>query len=208
MKRGIFFLLAGLCFIAIGILLWVKTEAFLNVISILFCVYLIVDGVKSFFSVNKVKDYNNTALKVSLIVKGILEILVGILATILVAANWSNNAMIFILAYVIGIDFLVTSIVDFVDWVVLKIHNVKAGGGLLVEAGLGLVFGILFCLFPQQFMHGISTIVGVLIIVAGALTVAYAIHSMVMVNTLKKYGIDLKAGKKQAIADFEDAGKK
>ncbi len=207
MKRAVYFLVIGLAFIAIGIFMWAKTATFMNVISILFSIYLIFDGGKSLVTLPKLNGVNNKGLKISLVVKAIVEILVGIIAIIVVAshwqADWRNNIALKAMAYLIGVNFLVTAIVDFADWIVLAKNKFKAGG-LLVEAGLDCVFGILFCIFPQNLSHAIIVIIAVLIIIAGVLTGSYAIHSMVMVHTLKKYGIDVRLDKQQAVADFEE----
>ncbi len=212
MKRFLYFLALGLLLVALGIYIWANPTTFINLVTILLGIYLIFDGLKTFYLLFKISQDSKKAglkkangelakgIKITMVVKALLNIIIGILGLVIVAT--SQDAVVKIIMIVIGVDFIVSGIIDLVEYFSFKAKGFDSGS-VLVEGIVGIALGILFCIFPEIIGETALRIVSIVVMMIGVISVCHAIYSLVLANQLKKYGIN-PAKKKIQDAKFEE----
>lgn len=202
MKTFLFYILAALILLGVGIFMIAMPDAFLGIFVIIFSIFLILNSLRSIYSIFAFK-LASLRLKWSLGVKAFINAVIGIIAIVIAMKNLSMISHL--LVYLIAIDFFISAIVDGVDYILLKRASFPTGT-LGIEILLAILFGLLFFIFPSFISHTAVTILAVVIICIGVMVGITGAYSLYIDRTFKKFGIDRK-GVKKAEAEFVDMNK-
>lgn len=189
MKKFIFNLLAAIILVGVGVFMIAMPEAFLGTLVIIFALFLVLDAIKSLYLIFVIKtDRRN--LKISMGVKAIINAAIGIISIVVSARN--PSAIPKLLVYLIAIDFFATALVDISDYVILKRIGFPTGT-MMSEIFMSVLFGILFCIFPQMISDLAVIVLAVVLISIGVIVLISGVYSLYIERTFKKYGINRKA---------------
>lgn len=202
MKRVIYFFLLGIATIALGIFMWARPNTFVNVIAVAFSLYLAFSGFKSLFFYFKLKNKSSKAISNSVLIKALVNLVIGILSMVIIFTK--KEAVLNFLVYLIAADLIVSSLVDLVDFFMIRKAKLElVYSSLSLQAALGLVFGILFIVFPQFVGHAGLTIIAVIFIAIGIIISCYAAHLYLLTKALKSQKTASEVY--EATAEFEEA---
>jgi uncharacterized membrane protein HdeD (DUF308 family) len=156
--------LRGLFAIIFGLLSWIWPRITLQVLTIFFAAYVLVDGV---FTVFSAVSTAGTGQKVWLLIQGILEILAGVVTFI-----WPALTALTLL-YIIAIYGLIVGITEIVFAVAArrKITNERF---LVISGVLSIIFSIVLLVWPNASLLSIVWLIGIYAIIYGGLLIALA----------------------------------
>ena len=202
MKKAIYSSILGLLIIALGIFMWANPNAFVNILAFIFALYMLFDGMKGLISFLKIRKVGNKALRVSMLVKALINIAVALI-TVIVSMN-NKEAILNIVVYLIAANFLLSAFVDIADYFMIKRAKLDYGySSLSMDAVLGLVFGILLIVFPQFIGKAGLVIISVIVIGIGIIACSYGFHSYKMVKVFNSYVKDADSSAPEA--EFTEA---
>ena len=202
MKKAIYSSILGLLIIALGIFMWANPNAFVNILAFIFALYMLFDGFKALISFLKIRKVGNKALRVSMLVKALINIAVALI-TVIVSMN-NKEAILNIVVYLIAANFLLSALVDIADYFMIKRAKLDYGySSLSMDAVLGFIFGILLIVFPQFIGKAGLVIISVIVIGIGIIACSYGFHSYKMVKVLKSYSKDADSSVHEA--EFTEA---
>lgn len=196
MKKFIFNLLTAIILVGVGIFMIAMPEAFLGTLVIVFASLLVLDAIKSLYMVFAIKAKSRN-LKITMAVKAVINAAIGIVAIVMAARNPSTVSKVIV--YLIAIDFFATALVDISDYIVLK-HIGFPTGTMFTEIVMSILFGVLFCIFPQVISDLAIIVLAVVLIAIGVIILISGVYNLYIERTLKKYGI--KKGSDPTETDF------
>lgn len=191
LKKFFSLLLSAIVLICVGIFMIAMPDAFLGIVVIVFSLFLALDGLKSIYLIFKTK-IGSRGFKWTMGIKALINIAIGVTAIVLAAQDPATVSSI--LVYLIAADFFATALVDLFDYTLLRRMALPAGS-LGIEIIASILFGVLFCLFPQFISHTAVTILAVVVICMGAMSFISAIYALYIDRTFNKYGINRNEAK-------------
>jgi len=152
-----------------GIYLMFQQESFIRIFISILGLFLAGSGLFSLFSLNRYQLGKRT--KIATLVKALISLGLGVVAIIvpLSAANVSWT----VLLYVIAAELIFSSIILFLDALLLRKSGIIISG-MLSEGVFSLVVAILLFVFPQQIGSMLLKLVGAVLIASGLAMVLWA----------------------------------
>ena len=168
--RWIVQLLIAIVIVLIGIFILVRQDLFKQILVIALGVLAIITGITSLATMNKYSfgKFNHG----STLVKGVLGIVVGMLAVIMPLAT-GETAWTFII-YVLAAELVISSLVLFIDAVAVKSAGFPAAP-LVTEGIVSLIFAVILFLFPRDVANLLVTILGITVLIVGVTLALLAI---------------------------------
>ena len=162
-KKWLGQLLIGLVIVAAGVFILVRTESFLQIFVIILGLAAIINGSLALISMNRYAfgKYNRNAT----IVKGILGLVVGVLAVVLPLATAETTWMIFI--YILAGQMLISAFITLVASASVRRQKLAATP-MVQEALVNLVLAVILFLFPRSLGTLLINILGIIVIAVGA----------------------------------------
>jgi len=198
MKKFLFYLLASLLLIGVGIFMIALPDRFLGIVVIIFSLFIIFDGLKSFYLLFRVK-VASSRFRWTMGLKALINSAIGVISIMIAIFNPTTISKI--LVYLIAADFFATAIVDLFDYMILR-TDALVTGTLGFEIIISILFGVLFCIFPQFVSHTAVTILAVIVICTGVMAFIIGSYGLYVERTFKKFGID--PSKKSAGEEFSE----
>jgi uncharacterized membrane protein HdeD (DUF308 family) len=155
-------LLAALVVVALGVFILVRQDLFKQILIMALGVVAIVTGITSLATMNRYAfgKFNHG----STLVKGVLGLIIGVLAVIMPLAT--GEAVWTVIIYLLAAQMLIAAVVLLID-----AFAVKAAGfpplPLVTEGLISLVIAVLLFLFPRDVANLLVTVFGIIIIVVG-----------------------------------------
>lgn len=171
--RWILQLLVAIIIVILGIFILVRQDLFKQILVIALGVAAIATGIGSLATMNRYSfgKFNHT----STLVKGVLGIIIGVLAVVMPLAT--GETVWTVIIYILAAQMLISGLVMLSDSIAVKSAGFPASP-LVTEGILSLVLAIVLFVFPRNVADLLVTILGIIIIVVG-LTVgllAYFMH--------------------------------
>jgi uncharacterized membrane protein HdeD (DUF308 family) len=176
LKTFVFRIVIGLLLVTLGILAFVQNQGFIRVLIIICGVYMICDSLFGVFTVSAYKplfDESRTAKTLNL-VSNIIGIMFGLFAVIAPFA-WAKSVGL-VLALLLAFYLLFSCFVAFrIYFGLKKAKSEIIPKNLLIEGLCDLIFALVLIIAPQQIASTIFVILGIVLIAAGAVTIALTI---------------------------------
>jgi uncharacterized membrane protein HdeD (DUF308 family) len=159
----------GLIIIAAGVFILVKRDSFLRIFVMVLGVLAITSGASSLLSMNRYAfgRYNRNAT----LVKGILSLVIGVLAVVLPIFTLETTWRIFM--YVLAAQMLISAAITLIAAIAVRSKGMSASQ-MVGEGALSLFFAVFLFLFPRSIGNLLVTIFGVIVIAIGLAFVAIA----------------------------------
>ena len=170
-KKWLGWLAIGLLLIAAGCFILFQNEAFVRVLVMLLGALAVVDGVIALTTMNRYSL--GTFSKNATLVKGILSLVVGILAVVMPIFTAQATWMVFI--YVLACQILLSGLVTLMDAFVLRSSNFNVSR-MVVEGFVSLIVAVILFLFPQSVGTLLVRILGITVVVVGITVGALSFH--------------------------------
>ena len=162
----------GLAFIVGGGFILFQNEAFLKVLMILLGVMAIVNGTVSLVTMNRYAfgPFNRNAT----IVKGILSLVVGVLAVIMPLVTAETTWMVFV--YVLAVQMVISGVITLITAVAVRSSSFSAKP-MVWEGLISLAAAVILFLFPEDIGTLLVRILGIAIVVVGITIAALALRA-------------------------------
>jgi len=170
-KKWLGLLAIGLLLIAAGCFILFQNEAFVRVLVMLLGALAVVNGVIALTAMNRYSL--GTFSKNATLVKGILSLVVGILAVVMPIFTAQATWMVFI--YVLACQILLSGLVTLLDAFVLRSSNFNVSR-MVVEGFVSLIVALILFLFPQSVGTLLVRILGITVVVVGITIGALSFH--------------------------------
>ncbi|MHC1693015.1 MAG: HdeD family acid-resistance protein [Sphaerochaetaceae bacterium] len=170
-KKWLGWLAIGLLLIAAGCFILFQNEAFVRVLVMLLGALAVVNGVIALTAMNRYSL--GTFSKNATLVKGILSLVVGILAVVMPIFTAQATWMVFI--YVLACQILFSGMVTLLDAFVLRSSNFNVSR-MVVEGFVSLIVAVILFLFPQSVGTLLVRILGITVVVVGITVGALSFH--------------------------------
>lgn len=160
--RWIVQLLIAILVVIVGIFILARQDLFIQVFIIVLGIVAIITGIGSLATMNRYSfgRFNHATT----LVKGVLGIIIGVLAVIMPLAT--GEAMWTIIIYVLAAQMVISAIVMIID--AFAVHAAGFPAAPLVTEGLvSLVFAVMLFLFPRSVADLLVIILGITVIVVG-----------------------------------------
>lgn len=160
--RWIIQLLIAIAIVALGIFIMVREDMFKQIFVIALGLVAIVTGITSLATMNRYsfgKFNQGTTL-----VKGVLGLIIGVLAVIMPLAT--GEAVWTIIIYLLAAQMLIAAIVMLTDSIAVRSAGFPAAP-LVTEGLISLVLAVILFVFPRDVANLLVTILGITIIVVG-----------------------------------------
>ena len=155
-------LLVAIAVVPLGIFILIRQDLFKQVFIIALGLVAIITGITSLATMNRYSF--GKFIHGSTVVKGVLGIIVGVLAVIMPIAT--GEAVWTVIIYILAAQMLIAAIVMIMDSVAVRSAGFPAAP-LVVEGIVSLFFAIILFLFPRDIANLLVTILGVIVIVVG-----------------------------------------
>ena len=186
MRKALYFSISGLLIIGFGIFMWAKPNTFMNILAFAFAIYILFEGIKGLILYFRIKGRASKALRMSMLVKALMNVAISVIT--LIVASINREAILNIVVYLFAANFILSSLVDLAEYMMVKRAKLEGiFSSLTLQAALGLLFGILFIIFPQFIGKASLVIIAVIIIAIGIITTSYGIHAYLLDKALKSY---------------------
>ena len=158
----------GVLVAVIGLLVMINPESSIKVIVILLGIEAVVDGLYTLLKMRKLIDdplYNTTAL-----IKGLLSIVVGLLAIVLPVAFFNAvTNVIRVMLYVVAVYLLLGAASEIFSLIRLSQFNVHTLKKSLIVSAVGsVVIAVLLFMLPKDYGQTVVRIIGILLMAGGA----------------------------------------
>ncbi|MGI6432631.1 MAG: hypothetical protein ACOXZ4_02030 [Sphaerochaetaceae bacterium] len=161
-KHWIVLLLIGLIIVAGGVALLIRADLFKQIIIIALGAAAVLAGIRSLVIMSRY-SFGRFNASVTLI-KGVLGIIVGVLAVVMPLATAETVWTFFI--YVLAVQMIIASFSAFSDAIALK--RLGFGASFFIwEGAVSLALACILFLFPKGIADILITIIGVVIIAVG-----------------------------------------
>jgi uncharacterized membrane protein HdeD (DUF308 family) len=170
-KKWLGWLAIGLLLIAAGCFILFQNEAFVRVLVMLLGALAVVNGVIALTTMNRYSLGIFT--RNATLVKGILSLVVGILAVVMPIFTAQATWMVFI--YVLACQILLSGLVTLLDAFVLRSSNFNVSR-MVVEGFVSLIVAVILFLFPQSVGTLLVRILGITVVVVGITVGALSFH--------------------------------
>lgn len=160
--RWIIQLLIAIAIVALGIFIMVREDMFKQIFVMALGLVAIVTGITSLATMNRYsfgKFNHGTTL-----VKGVLGLIIGVLAVIMPLAT--GEAVWTIIIYLLAAQMLIAAIVMLTDSIAVRSAGFPAAP-LVTEGLISLVLAVILFVFPRDVANLLVTILGITIIVVG-----------------------------------------
>ncbi|HLW22664.1 MAG TPA: DUF308 domain-containing protein [Sphaerochaetaceae bacterium] len=160
--RWIIQLLIAIAIVALGIFIMVREDMFKQIFVMALGLVAIVTGITSLATMNRYsfgKFNQGTTL-----VKGVLGLIIGVLAVIMPLAT--GEAVWTIIIYLLAAQMLIAAIVMLTDSIAVRSAGFPAAP-LVTEGLISLVLAVILFVFPRDVANLLVTILGITIIVVG-----------------------------------------
>ena len=155
-------LLVAIAVVLLGIFILIRQDLFKQVFIIALGLVAIITGITSLATMNRYSF--GKFIHGSTVVKGVLGIIVGVLAVIMPIAT--GEAVWTVIIYILAAQMLIAAIVMLMDSFAVRSAGFPAAP-LVVEGIVSLIFAIILFLFPRDIANLLVTILGVIVIVVG-----------------------------------------
>lgn len=156
------FLFSGILMILLGAVMLISPTTFTELFSIVIGIAVILEGFITLFAV--VPEFEDEVLRRNLKIRGILGILVGLLAVFL--PLFMAGTVWIIMLYILGAEMLVSAWLEF-----LVVRKLRETGvpvrDFVIEIVLLVVLALLLFIFPFQIGLLFIRIVGIVVIIGG-----------------------------------------
>ena len=164
----------------------------MNILAFAFALYILFEGIKGLILYFRIKGRASKALRMSMLVKALMNVAISVIT--LIVASINREAILNIVVYLFAANFILSSLVDLADYMMVKRAKLEGiFSSLTLQAALGLLFGILFIIFPQFIGKASLVIIAVIIIAIGIITTSYGIHAYLLDKALKSYAKETHA---------------
>ncbi|MDD3824019.1 MAG: DUF308 domain-containing protein [Sphaerochaetaceae bacterium] len=160
--RWIVQLLIAILIVILGIFILVRQELFKQILVIALGIVAIVTGITSLATMNRYSF--NRFNHMTTLVKGVLGIIVGVLAVIMPLAT--GEAAWTVIIYVLAAEMVLGAIVMFIDAIAVRSAGFPASP-LVTEGIVSIILAAMLFLFPKSVADLLVTILGITIIVIG-----------------------------------------
>lgn len=161
-NRWLVHFLLAIILLAAGIFILVRKELFKQVFIMAIGVVAIVFGTVSLASISKYALGKFT--RGITLVKGVLSLIIGVLAIVMPLAT--GEAIWTILIYILAAQMSLSAIITIFDALAIRSKGFPIAP-LLWEAFISLLFALILFMFPQSIANLVVTILGLIIIVIG-----------------------------------------
>ncbi len=196
MRKAIQYFISGAFLLFIGIYMILAPRTFITLCMVMFSVYIIFDGARSLYLFFKYRDIRSS-LRRMLLSKGIMNIAIGILVIVFAAVD--PSILPTILVYVLGAVFMVTGLINLIDYIMLKKMDAPVallGTEVIIELGVAL----LMFFFPRMIGTVAASLAGAAIIAFGAMSIINGIWYI----KVEKMVNDIEQRKSSDIGRFDD----
>lgn len=169
------YIFTSICFIVIGLLLFIKAESTIEIISYVLGGFIIAIGIVSFIRYFKMKD--SEKLFRYDIVYGIVSTLAGLLLVL------NPHALASIIPLILGIYITINGALKIQSAFMLKSYQNKSWITALVIGILTLIFGILLIFNPFKGAVVITKVIGAILIIYAVLDI---ISSFIINRNIKE----------------------
>lgn len=168
-KKWLGQLIIGLIIVAAGVFILVKRDSFLRVFVMVLGVLAITNGASSLLSMNRYSfgRYNRNAT----LVKGILSLVIGVLAVVLPIFTLETTWRIFM--YVLAAQMLISAAITLIAAIAVRSKGMAASQ-MVGEGVVSLFFAVFLFLFPRSIGNLLVTIFGIIVIAVGLAFIAIA----------------------------------
>ncbi len=166
-------LLFGVVLVAVGLFILLgEKESFVRILMFLLGALAVISGIVSVASMARYGfgKFNHAAVTV----KGVVAIIVGVLAMIMPLATAYTTWRIFI--YVLAAQMTLTAIVAFLEAAAIRSKGFDTVP-LIHEALVSMVIAVVLFLFPNGIGHLLLVIMGIAVMLVGAVIIGLAVHS-------------------------------
>jgi hypothetical protein len=179
MKKLISNSIIGALIVALGVFVLLKPDAFLKTLVIVFGIYILLEGLSSVIYCFKLKGFKSV-FTLSLI-KALLNLFIGILVTYFAFTSDGGTVTTWVV-YLIATELLLSGVLTVIDHFYLKKIDVLSFSFFLgSDAIVSIIFAILLYIFPSVIGSTFITILGVLVLLFGAVMVFSGILAYVKV---------------------------
>ncbi len=171
-RQWVLHVLIAIVLIILGIFILVRREVFEQVFFIALGIVAIITGINSLATMNKYSfgRFNRSTT----LVKGIVSIIIGVLAVVLPLAV--GGAVWHIIIYVLAAQLLLSAIVLLIDAFAVRSVGFSPAP-LVVESLASLVLAAVLFLSPRSIADLLITILGIVVIVVGLTLGLLALYS-------------------------------
>lgn len=171
-RQWVLHVLIAIVLIILGIFILVRREVFEQVFVIALGIVAIITGINSLATMNKYSfgRFNRSTT----LVKGIVSIIIGVLAVVLPLAV--GGAVWHIIIYVLAAQLLLSAIVLLIDAFAVRSVGFSPAP-LVVESLASLVLAAVLFLSPRSIADLLITILGIVVIVVGLTLGLLALYS-------------------------------
>ena len=160
--RWIFQMIFALLIVILGIFILVRQDLFKQILVISLGVVAVATGISSLATMNKYDfgKFNHTTT----LVKGVLGIVIGVLAIVMPLAT--GEAVWMVILYILAAQMLISALVMLTDSIAVKSAGYPAAP-LVTEGIVSLVLAVVLFVFPRSVADLLITVFGITIIVVG-----------------------------------------
>ncbi len=182
----------------LGIYMVFQGESFITAFVALLGVGMVITGINSLVNMRlyALGPRNRSAL----IIKGLVNIAVGVLVIILSLST--KNFSTHILLYILAVQLVVSALISIFQAFFLRKGNISVAP-LVSESLFSLVLAVLFFVFPTQIGDLLLKLVGVVLLASG---IAMFVWSMRVRKLTKQFGSSTIEGEAEIIGE-QDSGK-
>ncbi len=168
--RWIVHLMIAILIVLVGIFILVRQDLFKQILVIALGILAVITGIISLATMRRYNfgKFNHG----STLLKGVLGIVIGMLAIIMPLAT--GEAAWTIILYVLAAQLVLSAIVLFIDSFAVKSANFPAAP-LVSEGIVSLVFAAILFLFPRDVANLLVTILGITVLIVGVTLALLAI---------------------------------
>lgn len=167
-------LMSGILLFAIGLLVIIFPQFWLNVVVVMLGIGAIVYGIYNLKFVKAISEnnyYNKTIL-----LRGIISIIIGL---IVIFFPWVPSALWGVIIWVLIIYLIASSIMGFYAAALLKNTGINRKKYVIENIGLLVLAIVLILITPQKLGESLMRIVGIITLILGVAIAAFAIFAIV-----------------------------
>jgi len=187
-KKWLGQLIIGLIIVVAGVFILVKRDSFLRVFVMVLGVLAITNGASSLLSMNRYSfgRYNRNAT----LVKGILSLVIGVLAVVLPIFTLETTWRIFM--YVLAAQMLISAVITLIAAIAVRSKGMAASQ-MVGEGVVSLFFAVFLFLFPRSIGNLLVTIFGIIVIAVGFafIVIAFIMHNKKDTQTLHDVEVEV-----------------
>ena len=183
MRRIIPLLISGALMVFIGLYMILRPSGFLTVVISAFGVYEVIDGVKTFIAVYKLREAFGSFVRSISFGKSLVSMIAGL--AVIIIAIIAPNLIPTVIVYIIAAAFLFSGLVSIVDLLALSKNDIPTGT-LGLEAVLSFVFALILFLFPNFLTGIVMTVFAAILFASGIVMIYGSIVAMLHARKIRK----------------------